>query len=262
MGTFIIFLFLGLLLGTPSVWAETLEERIKKLEETIQKQQEVLKDQQKALEDLKDQSKQAKVAEPPSAEPPPPRDYRLDDRSRGIYVPSASPLTPYSLTKQVTTPGLMNPAISVILDTEYYHSTLSRQELESRSAPGYLDPQEAPFKEGFNLRAIELGFFAPVDPYFNLYATLPVTEDGIELEEAYFVTTSLPAGLQFKGGKFKSGFGRFNAFHPHAWDFVNAPLAYKLFFGGEGEGFKRAMMSLDTGRIGRIWLRSCPGYDV
>jgi hypothetical protein len=236
MGTFIIFLFLALLLGTPPAWAEELEERIKKLEETIQKQQEVLKEQQKALEDLKDQSKQAKVAEPPSAAPPPPRDYRLDDRPRGIYVPFASPLTPYSLTKQVTTPGSMNPAISVILDTEYYHSTLSQQELESRSAPGLLNPQEAPFKEGFNLRAVELGFFAPVDPYFNLYATLPVTEDGIELEEAYFVTTSLPAGLQFKGGKFKSGFGRFNAFHPHAWDFVDAPLPYKLFFGGEGEG--------------------------
>ena len=50
------------------------------------------------------------------------------------------------------------------------------------------------------------------------------------------MTTSLPAGLQFKGGKFKSGFGRFNAFHPHAWDFVDAPLPYKLFFGGVGEG--------------------------
>jgi hypothetical protein len=130
----------------------------------------------------------------------------------------------------------MNPAISLILDTEYYHSTLSNQELQSRSTPGFLGPQEPAFNEGFNLRAAELAFFAPVDPYFNLYATLPVTEDGIELEEAYFVTTSLPAGLQFKGGKFKSGFGRFNAFHPHAWDFVDAPLAYKLFFGGEGEG--------------------------
>jgi hypothetical protein len=67
------------------------------------------------------------------------------------------------------------------------------------------------------------------------FAPFPVDEDG-RLEEAYFVTTSLPAGLQAKGGKFKSGFGRFNAFHPHAWDFVDAPMVYKLFFGGEGEG--------------------------
>ena len=98
--------------------AETLEERIKKLEETIQKQQEVLKEQQKALDELKEQSKQAKKVEPQPAASPPPRDYRADDRSRGIYVPTAAPLTPYSLTKQSATPGLMNPAISVILDTE------------------------------------------------------------------------------------------------------------------------------------------------
>ncbi|HXZ35667.1 MAG TPA: hypothetical protein VEL68_06590 [Thermodesulfobacteriota bacterium] len=233
---FFVLLILGFLLGAPHAWAESLEERIKKLEETIQKQQEVLKEQQKALEDLKEQSKQAKVAEPLPAAPAPPRDYRLDDRSRGIYVPTASPLTPYSLTKQSATPGLMNPAISLILDTEYYHSSLSKAELQSRSTPGFIGPQDPPFDEGFNLRSAELAFFAPVDPYFNLYATLPVTENGVELEEAYFVTTSLPAGLQVKGGKFKSGFGRFNAFHPHAWDFVDAPIPYKLFFGGDGEG--------------------------
>jgi hypothetical protein len=73
-----------------------------------------------------------------------------------------------------------------------------------------------------------------VDPYFNLYATVPITTDGVELEEAYFVTTSLPAGFQLKGGKFKSGFGRFNAFHPHAWNFVDAPLPYRAYLGNEG----------------------------
>ena len=231
----VILIFAFLFFARP-VMAETLEERIKKLEETIQKQQEVLKEQQKALEDLKDQSKQVKVAEPAPTPQAPPRDYRLEDKSRGIYVPSASPLSPYSLTKQSATPGLMNPAMSIILDTEYYHSTLSKSELDSRSTPGFLDPQTRSFDEGFNLRSAELAFFAPVDPYFNLYATFPVDEDGLELEEAYFVTTSLPAGLQAKGGKFKSGFGRFNAFHPHAWDFVDAPMVYKLFFGGDGEG--------------------------
>jgi hypothetical protein len=236
MNTFFFMLFLFLVFGVQIGWAETLEERIKKLEETIQRQQETLKEQQKALEELKDQSKQAKAVESPPAAPPPPRDYRLDDKSRGIYVPSASPLTPYSLTKQAATPGLMNPAISIILDTEYYHSSLSQAELQSRSTPGFIGLQDPAFDEGFNLRAAELAFFAPVDPYFNLYATIPITENSVELEEAYFVTTSLPEGLQVKGGKFKSGFGRFNAFHPHAWDFVDAPVAYRLFFGGDGEG--------------------------
>lgn len=131
---------------------------------------------------------------------------------------------------------MMNPAISVILDTEYYHSSLSKEERQSRSTPGFIGPLAPPFDEGFNRRSLELGLFAPVDPYFNLYATLPITENGIEIEEAYFVTTSLPAGLQFKGGKFKSGFGRFNAFHPHAWDFVDAPMVHKLFLAARGKG--------------------------
>ncbi|MCX5908952.1 MAG: hypothetical protein NTY64_17695 [Deltaproteobacteria bacterium] len=235
-----IFLFLFFFVFGTAAFAETptgtLEERIKFLEEEIKKQQETLQKQQKMLEEMRDQSQQAKIVEPQPASPAPPLDYRLDDKARGIYLQSASPLTPYSLTKQSATPSLMNPATSIILDTLYYHSSLSKDQLASRSAPGFIDPQEAPFHEGFNLRAAELAFFAPVDPYFNLYATLPVTENGIELEEAYFVTTSLPAGFQVKGGKFKSGFGRFNAFHPHAWDFVDAPLPYKLFFGGEGEG--------------------------
>ena len=77
-------------------------------------------------------------------------------------------------------------------------------------------------KKPLHLRAAELVLFAPVDPYFNLYANLPVTEEGIELEEAYAVTTALPAGWQVKGGKFKSNFSRLSAQHPHAWDFADA----------------------------------------
>jgi hypothetical protein len=37
-----------------------------------------------------------------------------------------------------------------------------------------------------------------------------------------------------KGGKFKSGISRFNAQHPHAWDFADAPLVYRAFTGKEG----------------------------
>ncbi len=234
MNALVLLLIFFLGLGTP-VWAGSLEERIKALEEEIRKQQETLKNQQKVLEELQEQAKREREVSQAQKAPPAARDYRLDDRSRGIYSSTTSSPTPYQVTKQ-TSPGLMNPAISVILDTMYYHSTLSKAELQSRSAPGFINPQSASFDEGFNLRSAELTVFAPVDPYFNLYVTIPFTENGVEVEEAYFVTTSLPAGLQVKGGKFKSGFGRFNALHPHAWNFVDAPLAYRLFFGGDGEG--------------------------
>ena len=225
---FLVWLFM---LGSAAS-AETLEERIQTLEKAIQKQQETIQLQQKTLEELKEQSRKDKAPDKAAALETPPRDYRQDDHSRGIYVKSASPVTPYSVTQQ-TSPGLMNPAIGVTLDSFYYDSSLSKEELEGRSIPGYTQPV-APFRKGFNLRSAEISLFAPVDPYFNFYATLPIGEDGLELEEAYFVTTGLPAGFQIKGGKFKSGFGRLNAFHPHAWDFVDAPLPYKAFLGEEG----------------------------
>ena len=53
------------------------------------------------------------------------------------------------------------------------------------------------------------------------------------VEEAFFKTLSLPAGLSVKGGRFFSGIGYLNEVHAHAWDFVDQPLAYQAFLGGQ-----------------------------
>ena len=58
-------------------------------------------------------------------------------------------------------------------------------------------------------------------------------EDEIEVEEAYFRTLALPSGFTAKGGRFFSGFGYLNEVHAHAWDFVDQPLVYQAFFGGQ-----------------------------
>jgi len=53
---------------------------------------------------------------------------------------------------------------------------------------------------------------------------------------AVFVATAATAkssGLTLKGGRFFSGFGYLNEFHAHAWDFVDQPLVYQAFFGGQ-----------------------------
>jgi hypothetical protein len=188
--------------------AQTVEDRMRILEETIKRLEQILLEQKKLIEELKAESRR--------------------------------PQTP--ATRQ-TTPGLLNPAIGLIVDGNGYSSSLAKAELKDISIPGYVSGVEREFTKGFNLRAAEMTFFAPVDPYFNLYATIPITESGVELEEAYFVTTFLPAGLQLKGGKFKSGFGRLNALHPHAWDFADAPLAYRAFLGEEGLGEKGVQLT-------------------
>jgi hypothetical protein len=110
-----------------------LESRVRAMEEMLKQQQKTIEEQQKTIGDLKAQMKTAKPSEeakkgesgtqPQETEKgtaAQARDYRLDDRSRGIYVESASPVTPYNLTKQTSTPSLMNPAISLTLNTFYY----------------------------------------------------------------------------------------------------------------------------------------------
>ncbi|MEA3372191.1 MAG: hypothetical protein U9Q62_00745, partial [Campylobacterota bacterium] len=68
------------------------------------------------------------------------------------------------------------------------------------------------------------------------------SEEGVEIEEAYFTTTALPAGLRIKGGKFKSDFGRHNNSHHHAWNFADAPLVYEAFLGSHGINEKGAQL--------------------
>jgi hypothetical protein len=101
--------------------------------------------------------------------------------------------------------------------------------------PGDHDPRV----RGFTIPGAELSLDGAVDPFFRGFANLlfKLDEEGetvFELEEAYFVTSSLPGRLQLKGGQFLADFGRQNTLHPHAWAFVDQPLALNRMFGGEG----------------------------
>ena len=53
------------------------------------------------------------------------------------------------------------------------------------------------------------------------------------MENAFFQSLGLGNGLSLKGGRFFSGIGYMNEQHAHAWDFIDAPLAYKAFLGGQ-----------------------------
>ena len=96
-----------------------------------------------------------------------------------------------------------------------------------------------PRVRGFTMPNAEISLDGAVDPYFKGFSNLvykiePNGETGVELEEAYFITTSLPANLQIKGGQFFAEFGRQNPQHPHSWAFVDAPLVLARMFGPEG----------------------------
>ncbi|WP_257458536.1 zinc-regulated TonB-dependent outer membrane receptor [Archangium lipolyticum] len=91
-----------------------------------------------------------------------------------------------------------------------------------------------PTVSGFNFQQLEMSLNTAVDPYFRFTGNIVFSQFGVEVEEAYATTTSLPANLQLRAGQFLTRFGRLNATHPHAWDFVDQPFSIGRVFGGEG----------------------------
>jgi len=85
------------------------------------------------------------------------------------------------------------------------------------------------------VQEVELAFSAIVDPYFKgeVYLTIP-NLSGLEVEEAFATTTSLPWNLQVKAGSFRSAFGRQNGQHLHVQDFTRRPLINAAFLGTDG----------------------------
>ncbi|MDQ6716778.1 MAG: hypothetical protein M3Z17_00355, partial [Gemmatimonadota bacterium] len=96
-----------------------------------------------------------------------------------------------------------------------------------------------PKVRGFTMPNAELSLDGAVDPYFKGFSNIVFKIDsagqtGVELEEAYVITTALPANLQLKFGQYFAEFGRQNNQHPHAWAFVDAPLVLVKMFGPDG----------------------------
>jgi outer membrane receptor protein involved in Fe transport len=105
-----------------------------------------------------------------------------------------------------------------------------------------------------NLRTLELAFTGSVDPYFDASVFLVFEgESEIEVEEAWFATRSMPAGLRLKGGKFLSEFGYVNKKHEHQWEFVDQNLPYLNLLGDHG--------LQDTG-VQMTWLPKTPFYTL
>ena len=156
-------------------------------------------------------------------------------------IAAAASAAPAAVVAEVAPPGspgrggasAFNPAISMILAGKY--ASLSQDPASYRIA-GFIPSGSdiGPGPRSFNLGESELTVAANVDPYFFANVTASITsENQIAVEEAYFRTLALPSGLTLKGGRFFSALGYLNEVHAHAWDFVDQPLVYQAFFGGQ-----------------------------
>lgn len=164
-------------------------------------------------------------ASPPA--PPPTSDdeeelRRALEQDRQAQEATQSPTPAAGLT-----PGnALNPAISIVLDVA--GAWFSDDENHQRGAH---DPDAS----GFVFQQLELSASAAVDPYFKFDSCLVFTLSGVEVEEAYATSLSLPWNLQLRAGQMLTRFGRANATHPHRWDLVDQPLLLGKMFGGEAQ---------------------------
>lgn len=130
-------------------------------------------------------------------------------------------------------PGAFNPAVSLILGGT--HANLSQDPANYR-LQGFIPAGSdiGPGKRGFNLGESELTVSANIDPNFSGALTFSLASDNtVSVEEAFFQGKGLSNGLNLKAGRFLSSIGYLNSQHAHAWDFVDAPLAYQAFLGGQ-----------------------------
>ncbi|MEO7744270.1 MAG: hypothetical protein ABIR98_15140 [Usitatibacter sp.] len=154
----------------------------------------------------------------------------LEDRLKDAEAAAQAP-APAKASSSASL-SAFNPAISAILGGTY--SRLTRDPAGFGIAGFPAGGETGPGKRGFNLGESELVLSANADPHFAGKLTLAFTpENEIAVEEAYGQWVTAPFGLSPKFGRFLSGVGYLNEQHAHAWDFVDAPLAYQAFLGGQ-----------------------------
>jgi len=160
-----------------------------------------------------------------------------------------------------------NPAISLILQGRY--ANLS-QDPDTYRIGGFIPSggEVGPGKRGLSLAESELVFSANADPYFSgtLIASL-APDGGVDVENGYLQTIGLSHGWTLKAGRFFSKIGYLNEQHQHAWDFIDTPLPYRAFLGGQlGDDGVQAKWIAPTDVLVEVGAeagrgRSFPGSD-
>jgi hypothetical protein len=150
-----------------------------------------------------------------------------------LQEPAAIPAAPAQTNPVLRAFQSLNPDISIIADLAAGIGRETPYSLAGDDPDLMGGPDNQP--AGVTVQELEFAFSAVVDPYLraNIYLTIP-NLSGVEVEEAFATSTSLPAGFQLKAGIFRSAFGRQNTQHLHVQDFTRRPLINEAYLGADG----------------------------
>ncbi|MEO8223293.1 MAG: hypothetical protein ABI661_00665 [Gammaproteobacteria bacterium] len=150
-----------------------------------------------------------------------------------IATASAEDVAPAAT--QAASAGAFNPAISAVLQGSF--NAYSRNPDEAVIRGFALSTEAGPDSEGFSLGESEINLSSNIDTLFFGSLTAALHDQAgsteISLEEAYLQTLSLPYGATVKAGRMFPVFGYLNEIHAHADAFVDRPLPYRAFLGGD-----------------------------
>jgi hypothetical protein len=248
------YLMVALALTTaPPVVSVEADDALDALKQQMQQMQEQMKLMQQKIEQLE----AAKTSAPPASVTAP-------APTEGAATPEKSKLTEQlakELSGQSAFPPMSNKPIMLFSGGGSYANlsldVLGLAGTSSRADVSRVDPGGAN-QRGFELQEAEIFIDGAVDPYFygagNFSFGIDQNgETGVEIEEAYLRTTSLPWNLQVQAGQYKTAFGRLNLQHTHMWDFVDPSLVNARFLGTDG---------LRNPGVQISWLAPTPFYTV
>ena len=104
---------------------------------------------------------------------------------------------------------------------------------------------------GLKFDEAEISLVSVVDPYWTLSGNFVFASDGVDPEEVWARSTSIPA-IQLKLGKLRGTFGKHGLLHTHAFPFIQAPIVMANTIGEEG--FKDAGLEAS-------WLTPLPWFS-
>jgi hypothetical protein len=202
---------------------DDLRHEIEAMKQQMKQMQEKIRGQQKLLDQLTAERRHpsgapspAAVAAAPTPTPAPVASRESEDQvERRVTESILRKIQPSLAAANKTFPSQFNPAIGLGIDMVGSYKDKERGNFEFRSA--------------------EVGLSASVDPFARAYAFINGTSNGVEVEEAAVVTTSLPFGLTLQGGRFFADFGRLSKWHDHDLPFVNRPTVLDEYVDGESQ---------------------------